>query len=58
MAMTYLEALEQLRAAYEQEKIQFTTKISTLEVSVNQQSIKIKLLEEQIKTLMQEANNG
>jgi len=58
MAMTYLEALEQLRAAYEQEKIQFTIKISTLEVSVNQQSIKIKLLEEQIKTLMQEANNG
>jgi len=56
--MTYLEALEQLRAAYEQEKIQFTIKISTLEVSVNQQSIKIKLLEEQIKTLMQEANNG
>tara|TARA_B100000949_G_C14136625_1_gene388909 strand:- start:69 stop:254 length:186 start_codon:yes stop_codon:yes gene_type:complete len=56
--LTYAEAVEQLRAAYEHEKIVLTTKISTLEVSISQQSIKIKSLEEQLKTLIQETNNG
>ena len=62
--LTYPEALEQLYAAYEQEKIVLTAQISTLQVSVGQQSIKIKRLEEQletfqqIKTLMQETNDG
>ena len=62
--LTYPEALEQLQAAYEQEKIVLTAQISTLQVSVGQQSIKIKRLEEQletfqqIKTLMQETNDG
>ena len=62
--LTYPEALEQLRAAYEHEKIVLIAQISTLQVSVGQQSIKIKRLEEQletfqqIKTLMQETNDG
>jgi len=62
--LTYPEALEQLRKAYEHEKIVLTSHISTLEVSVGQQSIKIKKLEEQletlqkIKTLIQETNDG
>ena len=62
--LTYPEALEQLQAAYEHEKIVLTAQISTLQVSVGQQSIKIKRLEEQletfqqIKTLMQETNDG
>ena len=56
--LTYPEALEQLRTAYEQEKIVLTSHISTLQVSVNQQSIKIKQLEEQLKTLIQETNDG
>ena len=62
--LAYPEALEQLRAAYEHEKIVLTAQISTLQVSVGQQSIKIKRLEEQletfqqIKTLMQETNDG
>ena len=43
--MKYPEVLEQLRKAYEQEKIQLTTKISTLEVSVSQLESKIKKLE-------------
>jgi len=34
--LTYPEALEVLRAAYEQEKIQLTVKISTLEVTISQ----------------------
>lgn len=45
----YPEALEQLRKAYEQEKIQLTTHISTLEVRISQQEIKIKKLEEVVK---------
>ena len=62
--LTYPEALEQLQAAYEQEKIVLTAQISTLQVSVGQQSIQIKKLEErletfqQIKILMQETNDG
>ena len=62
--LTYPEALEQLRAAYEHEKIVLTAQISTLQVSVSQQSIKIEKLEkeleilQQIKTLMQENNDG
>ena len=56
--LTYPEALEQLRAAYEHEKIVLTAHISTLEVTVGQQAIKIKKLEEQIKTLIQETNDG
>ena len=56
--LTYAEAVEQIRAAHEHEKIVLTTKISTLEVSISQQSIKIKSLEEQLKTLIQETNNG
>ena len=34
--LTYPEALEQLRKAYEREKIQLTAKISTLEVTISQ----------------------
>ena len=62
--LTYPEALEQLRDAYEHEKIVLTAQISTLQVSVGQQSIKIKRLEEQLETfqqikiLMQETNDG
>jgi len=62
--LTYPEALEQLRASYEREKIILTAKISALEVAVGQQSIKIKQLEEQLETfqqikiLMQETNDG
>jgi len=62
--LTYPEALEQLQNAYEHEKIVLTSHISTLEISVGQQSIKIKQLEaqletfQQIKILMQETNNG
>ena len=43
--LTYPEALLVLRAAYEQEKIQLTAKISTLEVAIGQQQIQIKQLE-------------
>ena len=46
--MKYPEALEQLRKAYEQEKIQLTAHISTLEVTVSQQQIKIKKLEKKL----------
>jgi len=46
--LTYTEASEQLRAAYEQEKIQLTAHISTLEVVVSQQTIKINKLEKAI----------
>jgi len=62
--LTYPEALEQLQNAYEHEKIVLTSHISTLEISAGQQSIKIKQLEaqletfQQIKSLMQETNNG
>jgi len=62
--LTYPEALEQLQAAYEHEKIVLTAHISTLGVTVSQQAIKIKKLEEQleplqqIKTLIQETNDG
>jgi len=47
--MKYPEALEQLRKAYEQEKIQLTAHISTLEVTVNQQSITIKKLQDSLE---------
>jgi len=47
--LTYPEALEQLRAAYEQEKIQLTAKVSSLEVTVGQQSIEIKKLQETVE---------
>ena len=61
--LTYPEALEQLRVAYEHEKIVLTAHISTLEVTIGQQAIKIKKLEQleplqQIKTLIQETNDG
>ena len=39
--LTYPEALEQLRKAYEQEKIQLTAHISTLEVTVSQQNLSL-----------------
>lgn len=43
--LTYPEALEQLRKAYEQEKIQLTAHISTLEVTVSQQAITVSNLQ-------------
>ena len=43
--LTYPEALEQLRKAYEREKIQLTVHISALQVTVNQLQIKINKLE-------------
>ena len=43
------ETQEQLRRAYERETVIFMSKITTLEVTINQQNIKIKKLEEQIK---------
>ena len=43
--MKYPEALEQLRKAYEQEKIQLTAHISTLEVTVSQQAITVSNLQ-------------
>jgi len=45
--VTYPDALEILRGAYEREKIQLTAHISTLEVSISQLKVKIKKLEEQ-----------
>jgi len=42
--ITYDEALEILRAAYEQEKIKLTAYISTLQVEVSQLQIKVKKL--------------
>ena len=45
---TYSQALELLRAAYEHEKIQLTAHISTLQVTVNQQAITIKKLQERL----------
>jgi len=63
--LKYPEALEQLRAAYEQEKIQLTAHISTLEVSVSQLTIKvkgqqgkIKKLEKQIEQLTKDINQN
>jgi len=47
--MKYPEALEQLRAAYEHEKIVLTARISTLEVSVGQQAISIKTLQDNLE---------
>ena len=44
----YTEALEQLRAAYEHEKIVLTARISTLEVSIGQQDIAIKTLNDSL----------
>ena len=49
--MKYPEALEQLRAAYEHEKIQLTAHISTLEVTVSQLTIKVKGQQGKIKKL-------
>ena len=49
--LTYPEALEQLRKAYEQEKIQLTARISTLEVTVSQLTIKVKGQQGKIKSL-------
>ena len=43
--MKYPEALEQLRKAYEQEKIQLTAHISALEVTVSQQAITVSNLQ-------------
>ena len=53
--LTYLEALEQLRDAYEIEKIQLTAQISTLQVTIDQQIIHIKQLEHQVKELYKDA---
>ena len=39
--LTYPEALDVLRAAYEQEKIQLTAKISTLEVTISQLQVEL-----------------
>jgi len=52
--LTYPEALEQLRKAYEQEKIQLTARISTLEVTVSQLTIKVKGQQGKIKKLEKE----
>jgi len=46
--LTYLEAVEELRRAYEREQIQLTSQISTLQLSVNQQTIRIKYLEKEL----------
>ena len=53
--LTYPKALEQLRGAYEQEKIRLTVQISTLQVTVDQQEIHIKQLEHQVKELYKDA---
>ena len=47
--MKYPEALEQLRKAYEQEKIQLTAHISTLEVTVSQQAITVSNLQDSLE---------
>ena len=49
--LTYPQALEVLRAAYEHEKIQLTAQISTLQVANNQLEIKIHKQQEKIDTL-------
>jgi len=49
---------EQLKQVYEREIIGYTAKISTLEVAVGQQSIKIKKLEEQIEQLKKDINQN
>ena len=49
--LTYPQALEVLRAAYEHEKIQLTAQISTLQVANNQLQIKIQKQQEKIDTL-------
>jgi len=55
--LTYPQALEQLKAAYEQEKIQLTAQISTLRVSIGQQQIHIKQLEiDLMQWIMAEGN--
>ena len=55
--LTYPQALEQLKAAYEQEKIQLTAQISTLGVSIGQQQIHIKQLEfDLMQWIMAEGN--
>ena len=46
--LTYNEALEQLRKAYEREKIQLTSLNSTLQVTVNQQAITVKNLQDSL----------
>jgi len=54
--LAYPEALEQLRAAYEQEKIQLTARISTLEVALSQQSIHITQLEKELSSKESDCN--
>jgi len=46
--LTYPQALEQLRKAYEREKIQLTAHISTLDVLVSQLQREIKGLEKKV----------
>ena len=46
--LTYNEALEDLRKAYEREKIQLTALNSTLQVTVNQQVITVKNLQDSL----------
>ena len=46
--LTYNEALEDLRKAYEREKIQLTALNSTLQVTVNQQAITVKNLQDSL----------
>jgi hypothetical protein len=61
--LTYLEASEQLRKAYEQEKIQLTAHISTLEVMVsNLQNSLVKaqnIISDNVQTILrlQECTN-
>ena len=50
------DAQEQLRRVYERETVRYTVKISTLGVTINQQNIKIKKLEKQIKELKKDAD--
>ena len=55
--LTYQEALEELKGAYEREKIQLTAQISTLQVSVGQQQILMKRLESDLmQWIMAEGN--
>jgi hypothetical protein len=45
------DSQEYLRKAYERETIGYTSKISSLEIVINSQKIKIRKLEEQIEEL-------
>ena len=44
--LTYAEAVEQLRKAYEREKIQLKKHIAKLQITVHQQEIHIKQIKE------------